>query len=42
MKKIFHNQKGITSTDIILAVILITIFVTILTVASGALNRGKC
>lgn len=41
MKNFFHNQKGVTTTDIIVAVILISIFVTILTVASGALTRRK-
>ena len=39
MKKIFHNQKGITTADVIVAVILITIFVAMLTVVSGTLTE---
>lgn len=41
MKKIFHSQKGITTADVIVAVILITIFVTILTIASGTLTENN-
>ncbi len=41
MKKKFSSEKGITSADIIVAVILITIFITILIVASDTLRKDS-
>ena len=41
MKIKFHNQKGITTADVIVAVILMTIFVTILIVSSNALTKNN-